>query len=204
MSEKQARVNLPQEEEQRLIRLAAGGDQEAFARLVAQYAPLVLAEAHRNRLPYLAEEAHAVAQLYFLEAVKRYEPERGVPFAAFARSCVHGGVSTFAAAEKRRREREFRPDDCGAADEDGCGSVWDAIYEAAGGLAGPDAYARVDLRETLRLAMENLTPNEREVLVCIYVQQRTLQQTADRLGVALLTVKRWKKRLLERLRQALA
>lgn len=204
MSEKQARENLSQEEEQKLVKLAARGDSQALAGLVARYAPLVLAEAHRNRLPYLTEEAHSVAQLYFLEAVRRYEPERGVPFGAFAKSIVHGGISTFAAAEKRRRERELRPDDYASGEGRGepSGSVWDAIYEAAGGPF-PDAYAQVELRETLRLAMENLSSGEREVLVCVYVQQRTLQETADRLGVALLTVKRWKKRLLEKLREAL-
>jgi len=205
---KQKEGQLPLEEEQALVRAAAGGDRQALALLVARYAPLVLAAAHRNRLPYLAEEAHSVAQLYFLEAVKRYEPERGVPFGAFAKGVVHGGISTFAAAEKRRRERELRPEDYAATEgsRGEGGSVWDAIFEAADSLGfsqgGQDVYARVELRETIRQAMADLTCNEREVLVSVYVQQRTLQETADRLGVALLTVKRLKKRLLEKLRAA--
>lgn len=200
------------EAERQRVAAAAAGDQQALAELVTQYAPLLRGEAGRNWLPYLSEDLQGIAQLYFLDAVKTFDPARGVPFAAYLKRKIHGGISTFAAAERRRRRREMKPEDFRPSRreeyrEDSGGSVWDAVFEAAAGLEAysldVDAYARVDVRESLKEAFRHLTDREREILVSVYVSRKSLRETAEHLGLCQQRISQLKKRLLEKLRRAL-
>ena len=200
------------EAERQRVAAAAAGDQQALAELLVQYAPLFRAEAGRNWLPYLSEDLQGMAQLYFLEAVKTYDPKRGVPFAAYLKSKVHGGISTFAAAERRRRQREMKPEDYHPAKGEQApgaeaGNVWDAVFEAAAGLEAYshdlDTYARVEVRESLKEAFKHLTDREREILVSVYVSRKSLRETAEHLGLCQQRISQLKKRLLEKLRRAL-
>ena len=200
-------------QEKRLVQAAASGNGEALREIMEKYAPLIEAETRHNWLPDMTDDVRGVARLYLVEAVKAYDASRGVPFAAYAQRKVHGGVSTFAAAERRRHQREMRPEDYHCSEdvaEEG-GSVWDAIFEAADSLSLPtggragygqmDAYARVDMQETLKAAISNMGGGEREVFFSLFVRGHTAQETARRTGRSPQRISQLKQQVLKKLRQ---
>ena len=97
-------MNQDLQDENDLIRRAASAqDQLALSKLLVKYQPLIMSAAHDWHYRELGEEAQSVAQLYFMDAVNTFDTARGVPFAAYVKTHVHGGLQTFLKAEKRRQ-----------------------------------------------------------------------------------------------------
>jgi len=87
---------LPFEEEQTLWRAMAHGDEEARGRLIISYQPLVFKTAASFRLP--EEEFLELVQegmVGIIEAVERFEYERGVAFSLFAIHRVRGRMADY-------------------------------------------------------------------------------------------------------------
>lgn len=79
--------NLSDEE---LVALAANGDEEAMAILIFEIIPKVEAKASRFAIPRSSnEDIVQEGLLGFIDAVKKFDPSKGVPFKAFAEFCVH-------------------------------------------------------------------------------------------------------------------
>ncbi len=100
-------------------------------------------------------------------------------FAYVRRSIVNGHVSWW----RRFSQREF---------------LTDALPEAA----TPDSSLAVEVRDTLRMALQKLTPRERRVIVLRYIEDLSEQQTATELGIPVGTVKSTAARGLQKLRAA--
>lgn len=80
--------------EKELLALAADGDREAMAELVERFSPLVRRIAGRLHSPGGAEELDdliQVGQIGLLEAISRYEPDRGA-FAPYASVTISGTI----------------------------------------------------------------------------------------------------------------
>lgn len=205
------------QDENDLIRRAASAqkDQLALSKLLVKYQPLIMAAVHDWRYKELGEEAQEVAQLYFLDAVNTFDEGRGVPFAAYVKSHVYGGLKTFWLAELRRRARELQPDVLEEGDEENEAGVWDAIFLAARGLSPSgsaelsglgrhmDSYQQADFREDVEEALRALTQREREVVREIYFRECPAREAARKLNLSEGRVSKLKKSALGKLRQLL-
>ena len=85
-----AKINLTDEE---LARLASNGDDAAMALLIAKIMPVAKAKASKHGGPRLSsEDLVQEGMLGFLDAVKSFRPEKGVPFKAYAETCINNHI----------------------------------------------------------------------------------------------------------------
>lgn len=85
-----AKLNLTDEE---LASLAANGDDESMAMLIAKIMPVAKAKASKLGGPRLsAEDLVQEGMLGFLDAVKSFKSEKGVPFKAYAETCINNRI----------------------------------------------------------------------------------------------------------------
>lgn len=84
------------QEENELIHHAQAGNQSACAQLLAAYDGLI--DHMRRRYQYtptgklLTDDARGILHLAFMEAIRDFEPERGIHFAAFLQSRLHAAL----------------------------------------------------------------------------------------------------------------
>ena len=79
--------------DEELAVLAAAGDDESMARLISAVAPIAKAKAaiHSNaRIPN--EDLSQEGMLGFLDAVRSFDPSKGVPFKAYAETCISNRI----------------------------------------------------------------------------------------------------------------
>ena len=79
--------------DEELAVLAAAGDDESMARLISAVAPIAKAKAaiHSNaRIP--DEDLSQEGMLGFLDAVRSFDPSKGVPFKAYAEICISNRI----------------------------------------------------------------------------------------------------------------
>lgn len=87
---KKAKLNLTDEE---LACLAASGDDESMAMLIAKVMPVAKAKASEYGGPRLsAEDLVQEGMLGFLDAVKTFRTEKEVPFKAYAEACINNRI----------------------------------------------------------------------------------------------------------------
>ena len=85
-----AKINLTDEE---LAYLAANGDDESMALLIAKIMPVAKAKASKLGGPRLsAEDLVQEGMLGFLDAVKSFKNGKGVPFKAYAETCINNRI----------------------------------------------------------------------------------------------------------------
>ena len=79
--------------DEKLAVLAQAGDDESMALLISAVAPIAKAKAaiHSNaRIP--DEDLSQEGMLGFLDAVRSFDPSRGVPFKAYAETCINNRI----------------------------------------------------------------------------------------------------------------
>lgn len=82
--------NLSDEE---LVMLAAAGDDEAMAHLISAVMPVAKAKASCYAKARISnEDLVQEGMLGFLDAVKKFDPSKGVPFRAFAEACINNRI----------------------------------------------------------------------------------------------------------------
>ncbi len=85
-----AMLNLTDEE---LASRAANGDDESMALLIAKIMPVAKAKASKLGGPRLsAEDLVQEGMLGFLDAVKSFKSEKGVPFKSYAETCINNRI----------------------------------------------------------------------------------------------------------------
>ena len=85
-----AKFNLTDEQ---LALMAADGDDESMAILIAKITPIAKAKAGKYDGPRLsADDLVQEGMLGFLDAVKSFRPEKGVPFKAYAETCINNRI----------------------------------------------------------------------------------------------------------------
>lgn len=85
-----AKFNLTDEQ---LALMAADGDDESMALLIAKITPIAKAKAGKYDGPRLsADDLVQEGMLGFLDAVKSFRPEKGVPFKAYAEPCINNRI----------------------------------------------------------------------------------------------------------------
>lgn len=150
---------------------------EREARVLTDYARLVrliAGELQRRVRACDYEDLVQAGMLGLLDAVRRYDPTRGVPFGAYARYRVRGSMLDSIRSY-------LVPEELGE----------DALpVDADGEVLGPvdtdtqeEKYYRRERDEHLRQAMEQLPPRWREVIWGYYGESKTLREIGEGLGV---------------------
>ena len=190
---------LSQEEEAALWRaFKERGDLQARRRLIESYQPLVFKQA----LPYRAlpniMDVIQEGTVGLIEAVERYEPERGVAFSLFAVHRIRGRMLDFLKKEGASDIAcmDARPDEGGE-------SMKESLADAAA-LSVPEAAESHELAGRLHAAMDRLPEKERAVLTGVYLESQPIDAMADALDVSTSHVYRLQKSGIRRVRGMLS
>lgn len=161
----------------RLVMAIGAGDEEAFRGLFRRYAPAAAALARRVvRQQQLAEEIVQEAFMAIWRNPGAYDAERGS-----VRAWLMGMVHHRAVDAVRREEAHRR-----RADE-AIGSMRDEVSDHAEEVVGE--VGRPEERRQVRAALDDLPPEQRQVLSLMYFDGLTQTQIAEREGLPLGTVK---------------
>ena len=162
--------------EQELVRAAAGGDTEAFARLVRTYENKIYSLAFR--MCGSADDASDIAQEAFLAAWRGLPSFRGD--SGFATWLYR--LTSNAAIDYLRRQKKQRGD-MSLDDEE-------LRLDAVDTGPGPqDAAERTEVRSVVAAGLQELSEGHRQVLVLREIQGLSYEEIADVLEVDLGTVK---------------
>src|SRR6201995_5285696 len=95
-----------QREDQRLMRLAQGGDGRAREELIERYMPLArsLALRYRRASEPLDDPIHG-ASVGLVKAVDRWDPERGLAFSSYAVPTILGELRRYFRDSDRKSKR---------------------------------------------------------------------------------------------------
>jgi RNA polymerase sigma factor FliA len=183
------------------------GDASARATLIERNMPLASSLARRIRLvdhPLAdSDDLASAAVLGLIDAVDRFEPGRGVPFAAYASLRIRGSIVD----ELRRLDERGR----GASAETPRAMSLDGLVEdewqaflATADDALDEQFESEDLRTRVEGALEHLPPRQREVLARYYADSLTLREAGARMGISEARACQLHGRAISNLRRALA
>lgn len=200
--------------------------------LIVHYSPWarVLARDVYLRVYLMRDSWHDCVQnalIGLMDAIERFDPNRGVPFKPFARLRVRGAVfdglralrnvhlelghdAPFRAAAAKERVESLHEDNGGDPLENfiattvglGLGFLLD-MQSMPGGMQPADAYAvleKAELSAAVSESLDRLTERERAVVVMHYYHQLPFVEIAEQLGVTKGRISQLHKRALERLR----
>jgi RNA polymerase sigma-70 factor (ECF subfamily) len=173
-----AAVDLTDARDRELVRAIGRGNEEAFRGLFRRYAPSAMAVARRVvGQPYLAEEAVQEGFLALWRNPSAYEEMRG-SVKAWLMATVHNRAVDLVRREQtqRRRAEQAQPDEDVVSLEDPADRVVDEI-----GLP--------EERKAVRAALEDLPPEQRQVIELMYFDGLSQTRVAERLSLPLGTVK---------------
>lgn len=186
-------------EERRLWeRYKRAGDRRARARLIEAYQPLVFKIVMGLRLPpAVLMDMIQEGTVGLIEAVERFEPDRGLRFSTYATHRIRGSVLN--ALRKERVLAGSLEAEASDAPSSALARLEDTSAEEALG-AVEDAV----LAERLRAEAQQLPQRERAVLQVFYFGQIRPALAARRLGVSLSHLYRLHQQALARLRRRVA
>lgn len=185
---------------------AKSGSTEARERLILEYAPfarrLVARMSVAQRSVAQREDLVSVGVIGMIQAVDRYDPDKRVPFEAFAAVRVRGAVID----ELRRLSVVSRDRDV-----PGLPPALSIDTLVAEGLEPCDEDAGLidplldaDLREDLAASLQTLPSRERFVLHAYYIERRRMCEIGKDLGLTEARVSQIHSQAVGRLRRALA
>ena len=173
------------------------GDAAARCALIERYVPLATRIAHGMNVPVGAvagpDDLESAALIGLIDAVDRFQPERGVPFEGYASLRIRGAVldevrrvDELGRADRRRQREAAAQGEEGS--YLGTVSLDELIENGYHGGAEQDElaerYEAEDLRMRVRSAMACLPPRQHEVLERYYGQSLTLRETGQRMGIS--------------------
>jgi len=195
------------------------GDAAARCKLIERYAPLATSVARRMRVPTGAlmghDDVESAAIIGLIDAVDRYDPDRGVPFEGYAGLRIRGAIldELRRLDDRSRGERQRARTDAADTEPEigayGMTLSLDLLLEsgdrdwAADDDAG-DRYEHQDLRMRVEGALKCLPPRQREVLVRYYSESLTLRESALKMGISEARACQLHGRAIQNLRRELA
>lgn len=175
------------------------GDAASRCALIERYVPLATSVARRMRVPTGAlmgrDDVESAALIGLIDAVDRYDPERGVPFEGYAGLRIRGAVLDELrrlddrSRGERQRARTVVQDTEPAVGAYGATLSLDMLLETgdrdwAAEDETTDRYESQDLRTRVESALECLPPRQREVLARYYGDSLTLRESAVKMGIS--------------------
>ena len=195
------------------------GDSASRCALIERYAPLATSVARRMRVPTGAlmgrDDVESAALIGLINAVDRYDPDRGVPFEGYAGLRIRGAILDELrrlddhTRDERRRARDVPEDTEPQIGAYGATLSLDLLLETGDrDWAAEDDSTGVDdnqdLRARVESALECLPPRQREVLARYYGDSLTLRESAVRMGISEARACQLHGRAIHNLRRALA
>ena len=174
------------------------GDSASRCQLIERYAPLATAVARRMRVPTNAltgrDDIESAALVGLINAVDRYDPDRGVPFEGYAGLRIRGAILDELrrvddhTRSERRRARLVVDDSEPEIGAYGATLSLDLLLETgdrdwAAADETADRYESQDLRSRVESALRCLPPRQREVLARYYGDSLTLRESGARMGI---------------------
>ena len=175
------------------------GDSASRCELIERYAPLATAMARRMRVPTNAltgrDDIESAALVGLIDAVDRYDPDRGVPFEGYAGLRIRGAVLDELrrvddhTRDERRRARAVADDTDPEISAFHATLSLDLLLESgdrdwAAEDQTDDRYESQDLRGRVECALRCLPPRQRELLARYYGDALTLRQSAVQMGIS--------------------
>lgn len=188
-----AAVDLTEARDRELVRAIGRGNEEAFRGLFRRYAPSAMAVARRVvGQQYLAEEAVQEGFLALWRNPYAYEELRG-SVKAWLMATVHNRAVDLVRREETQRRRAE-----GAAPDEGLVVLDDPAERVIDEIGLPEE------RKAVRAALEDLPPEQREIIELMYFSGLTQTKIAEQLSLPLGTVKSRSLLGMRKLRTALA
>ena len=175
------------------------GDSVSRCALIERYAPLATALARRMRIPTGAllgrDDVESAALIGLIDAVDRYDPDRGVPFEGYAGLRIRGAVldELRRVDDRSRSERRRARADVDDTDPEigayGLTLSLDLLLESgdrdwAADDESTDRYDDQDLLMRVESALRCLPPRQRELLARYYGEALTLRESAQKMGIS--------------------
>ena len=183
-------IDLSEARDRELVTRIRSGDEEAFRGLFRRYAPNAIALARRVvRQPFLAEEIVQEAFLALWRNPTGYDQQRGS-----VRSWLLGTVHHRAVDAVRREESQRRRVESAVSTDISEPDFSDAV---AAEVDAPEE------RRAVRIALDELPPEQRQVIELMYFEGLSQSTIAERLSLPLGTVKSRALLGMRRLRAAL-
>lgn len=195
------------------------GDAAARCKLIERYAPLATSVARRMRVPTGAlmgqDDVESAAIIGLIDAVDRYDPDRGVPFEGYAGLRIRGAILDELrrlddrSRGERQRARTVAPDTEPEIGAYGATLSLDLLLESgdrdwAADDDSNDRYDHQDLRMRVESALRCLPARQREVLVRYYSESLTLRESAAKMGISEARACQLHGRAIQNLRRELA
>jgi RNA polymerase sporulation-specific sigma factor len=189
---------LNQGEETRLWRAYKGrGDHRSRARLIEAYQPLVFKVTMHLRLrDAIVMDMIQEGTVGLIEAVERFDPERGVRFSTFATYRIRGRI-----LNALRRERP------GVLVEPVGASPEDSLFERLADPAAAESLSAVEdgvLLEQIVTAIDRLPERERRILQGFFLREEEPRRIAGELKISLSHFYRLQKHALGRIQELMA
>jgi RNA polymerase sigma factor FliA len=195
------------------------GDSVSRCTLIERYAPLAASVARRMRVPTSAlmgrDDIESASLVGLIDAVDRYDPERGIPFEGYAGLRIRGAIldelrrlDDHTRAE-RQRARAVAVDTEPEIGAYGATLSLDMLLETgdrdwAVDDDGVDPYESQDMRMRVESALKCLPPRQRELLARYYGDSLTLRESAVRMGISEARACQLHGRAIQNLRHELA
>lgn len=176
-----------------LVKQAQNGSTAAVEQVFETFTGLRKKAAGQPHIRCIYEDALAEANLSFLEAIRQYDADSGVPFAGYAKAKVYGDLRTLFKQERRNWQRETSAN-AAVNDE----------QEVIDTIAAPQCFEDHTVGSLgLRDALAKLSAKQRDVVVCTFLQDQTQTQAADQLHASQQAIAARQKRALQILREEL-
>ncbi len=186
-----------QQEENELIRLARQGNNAACEKLLAAYAGLLKNMEHRyahtpsGRL--MSDDMQGILQLAFMEAIHAFEPARGIHFAAFLQSRLHGAIYKAFKNSCSYSKHTAHPT---LPDSDDSFAYFDNLENHH-----PSTERQLIAQEKLQNILKELTATEKELLHLIYMRELPQKAAARLLNITPQAVSKRKRNLITKIKK---
>ena len=183
--------------ENELIRSAQAGSQSACEELYATYEGLI--QNMRRRYAYtptgqtIADDALGILQLAFMEAIKDFIPSRGINFAAFLQSRLHGAIYKAFKQACRYNQHTAHPATTNAEDNH---DYFDMLESPQ-----PTPEQKILAKTELALVLHQLNPQEQELLHLLYIQDLPQTNAARLLHISPQALHKRKQKLISKLKK---
>lgn len=175
-------------DEQVLLKQAARGSEQAVDLLLSRYKNLVRRKAS---MMYMAgsdtEDVIQEGMIGLLKAIRAYDPQKGVPFAAFASYCIMSQI-TDAVRKASRKKHQVLNESVSLQSPAHAGHDERELplmsFISSGSETSPDQVLQnqEDMANLITFIRQDLSPLERNT-VLLFLQNLSYRQIADCLGV---------------------
>ncbi|MDI2587683.1 sigma-70 family RNA polymerase sigma factor [Psychrobacillus sp. NEAU-3TGS] len=155
-----------------------------FEKVLPQFEPMISACIRKLHIYKNHELYRQAGRIALWKAWVKFDAVKG-DFAPYAYRCIYGAMLDELKKEKHQEE------------------YIDVVEDEKLSILLEKSLVTSFVNEELGIALENLTENERELLLWIFVEGISLQQAATRAGITIPGIKKRRERLLLKLREKL-